>query len=400
MNKITKKEYEEMTMAQIQEIVNRGGDEKLRLNEAVSDYLDGLKLSDKAREQINQTDYSILSDVFGGCFTSEEVEEVVNWNSYCEEEQRKELKSVNSKDAKESEVSPKEYEKIEEVTMKFGKGLVGEPFQGKDGNEYREIKIPNKDENDKSPWASFVVKSNQVHDDKFGKGMFMKLPAEGSTTVKKPEITGQDENGKNQYEDKMTKIPNKELKSMVEAYKERPRENQMETVTIKCAKGVVGEPFQGKDGNEYRQVKIPNKDENDKSPWSTFVVKSNQIHDDKFGKGMFMKLPADGSTTVRKDAPVGEKDGKMQYETNTTKVPNTELKGMVEFYKDRDQSKEIPSQEEKAPAKEEKAAPSKKAPKKEQSSLLDRISKKKEQAKEKQQEKPKKEHNKNKDTSL
>ena len=285
MNKITKKEYEEMTMAQIQEIVNRGGDEKLRLNEAVSDYLDGLKLSDKAREQINQTDYSILSDVFGGCFTSEEVEEVVNWNSYCEEEQRKELKSVNSKDAKESEVSPKEYEKIEEVTMKFGKGLVGEPFQGKDGNEYREIKIPNKDENDKSPWASFVVKSNQ-------------------------------------------------------------------------------------------------------------------IHDDKFGKGMFMKLPADGSTTVRKDAPVGEKDGKMQYETNTTKVPNTELKGMVEFYKDRDQSKEIPSQEEKAPAKEEKAAPSKKAPKKEQSSLLDRISKKKEQAKEKQQEKPKKEHNKNKDTSL
>lgn len=91
MKKITKKEYEEMTMAQIQEIVNRGGDEKLRLNEAVSDYLDGLKLSDKAWEQISDTDFNVLADVFGGCFTSEEVEEVVN--SYCEEEQRKELKS-------------------------------------------------------------------------------------------------------------------------------------------------------------------------------------------------------------------------------------------------------------------------------------------------------------------
>lgn len=313
---------------------------------------------------------------------------------------------VDAKDAKESEVGAKEYEKIDEVTMKFGKGLVGEPFQGKDGNEYCEIKIPNKDEQDKSPWASFVVKSNQVHEDKFGKGMWTKLPAEGSTTVKKPEVIGQDESGKNQYKDTMTKVSNKELKSMVESYKERPRENQMETVTVKCAKGVVGEPFKGKDGNEYRQVKIPNRDEQDKSPWSTFVVKSNQIHEDKFGKGMFMKLPAEGSTTVRKDVPTTEKDGKMQYETTETKVPNKELKGMVEFYKDRDQSKEQPQKEEKAAAKEkeapmkdEKAAPKKTRSKKqdkEQSSLTDRISKKKEQAEEKNQDKSKKEQTKSK----
>ena len=319
---------------------------------------------------------------------------------------------VDGADVTEVSSEPKEYEKIEEVTMKFGKGLVGEPFQGKDGNEYCEIKIPNRDEADKSPWASFVVKSNQVHEDKFGKGMWTKLPAEGSTTVKKPEIIGQDENGKNQYQDTMTKVPNKELKSMVEAYKERPRENQMETVTIKCAKGVVGEPFQGKDGNEYRQVKIPNRDEADKSPWATFVVKSNQIHEDKFGKGMFMKLPAEGSTTVRKDEPTTEKDGKMQYETKTTKVPNKELKEMVEFYKDRDQSKEQPQQapkkeEQKAPEKEEKEAPAKaekksprKTKEKEQSSLSERISKKKEQSQEKQQEKPKKEQTKKKEQAI
>lgn len=75
--------YEEMTMDQINEITRRGGDQLRKLNKAVADYLDGLKLSDKAREQISQTDINNMADVFGGCFTSEEVEEVVN--SYCED---------------------------------------------------------------------------------------------------------------------------------------------------------------------------------------------------------------------------------------------------------------------------------------------------------------------------
>ncbi len=68
--------YEEMTMDQINEITRRGGDQLRELNKAVTDYLDGLKLSDKAREQISQTDFNNMADVFGGCFTSEEVEEV------------------------------------------------------------------------------------------------------------------------------------------------------------------------------------------------------------------------------------------------------------------------------------------------------------------------------------
>lgn len=45
--------YEEMTMDQINEITRRGGDQLRKLNKAVADYLDGLKLSDKAREQIS-----------------------------------------------------------------------------------------------------------------------------------------------------------------------------------------------------------------------------------------------------------------------------------------------------------------------------------------------------------
>lgn len=75
--------YEEMTMDQINEITRRGGDQLRELNKAVADYLDGLELSDKARDQISQTDFNNMADVFGGCFTSEDVEEVIN--SYCED---------------------------------------------------------------------------------------------------------------------------------------------------------------------------------------------------------------------------------------------------------------------------------------------------------------------------
>ncbi len=99
---------------------------------------------------------------------------------------------------------------------------------------------------------------------------------------------------------------------------------KMDEITIKFGKGCVGEPFTGKDGKEYKQILIPNKDENDHSPWATFVARSNAVHEDQFGKGMWMKLPADGHTTVRKDHCVGEgADGKKIWETEKTKVSNT-----------------------------------------------------------------------------
>ena len=116
---------------------------------------------------------------------------------------------------------------------------------------------------------------------------------------------------------------------------------KMDEITIKFGKGCVGEPFTGKDGKEYKQILIPNKDENDHSPWATFVVRANAVHDDKFGKGMWVKLPAEGHTTVRKDHCIGEgADGKKIWETDKTKVTNKELKGMVEFYKTRGKEQE------------------------------------------------------------
>ena len=115
----------------------------------------------------------------------------------------------------------KEYGKIEEVTLKFGKGCVGDEFQGRDGNSYKEILVPNPDKNDHRPWQTFVVKSNHVHENQYGKGMWCKLPADGSTTLRRNVKVGQDEQGKPIWSVEKTKVPNTELKKMVESYKER-----------------------------------------------------------------------------------------------------------------------------------------------------------------------------------
>lgn len=148
-----------------------------------------------------------------------------------------------------------------------------------------------------------------------------------------------------------------------------PEKKEFKEITVKMGKGLVGEPFQGKDGKDYRQIKIPNQDEQDKSPWATFVVKANAVHDDQFGKGMWVKLPAEGSTTVRKDQVVGQDEaGKNVYETTKTKVPNTELKGMVEFYKQNDRSQD-----------QEKSVPKDALEDKPKPSLKQKVEKKKEQ---------------------
>lgn len=71
------KKYTEMTRKEIADIVNRGGSDRLKLNEEVMDYLDTLDLSSKAREVITGTDISIMAEVFGGLMTAEEVENYI-----------------------------------------------------------------------------------------------------------------------------------------------------------------------------------------------------------------------------------------------------------------------------------------------------------------------------------
>ena len=108
-------------------------------------------------------------------------------------------------------------DKIEEITLHFGKGTV-EPFTAKDGREMLKIVIPNADPNDHSPWSSFVLPAKAVHENKFGKGLWAKIPADGSTTITTPFVAGQ-EDGKNIWKDEKTTISNRDLKARVEFYK-------------------------------------------------------------------------------------------------------------------------------------------------------------------------------------
>lgn len=114
---------------------------------------------------------------------------------------------------------------MDEISIKFGKGLA-EPFTGKDGKEFMRILIPNQDPGDKTPWASFVLPAKAVHENQYGKGLWAKIPADGTTTVTKPVVVGE-QDGKRIWEDQKTTIPNNELKARVEAYKGKSRESAL-----------------------------------------------------------------------------------------------------------------------------------------------------------------------------
>lgn len=122
-------------------------------------------------------------------------------------------------------------ERREEISIKFGKGLA-EPFTAKDGKEYMRIAIPNTDPQDKNGWAAFVLPAKDVHENKYGKGLWAKIPAEGKTTLTKPMLRGQDEEGKNIWEDVKSEVSNADLKSMVEAYKNKAPQSREEKESI------------------------------------------------------------------------------------------------------------------------------------------------------------------------
>ena len=121
-----------------------------------------------------------------------------------------------------------------EIAIKFGKGLVGAPFTTKSGKQMVKVKIPNTDPKDRTPWASFVISPTMIHDNRFGKGVWMKLPENGKTRVKKSVCVGADpESGKKIWEDHFREVPNPELKAMMEAYKTRGQEKESVLGAIK-----------------------------------------------------------------------------------------------------------------------------------------------------------------------
>ena len=123
-----------------------------------------------------------------------------------------------------------------EITVKFGKGLVSEPFTAKTGRECVSIAVPNTDPGDKRPWAQIIVPSNHVHENMFGKGMWMKLPAEGETKLYRSEVTGQSANGKKTYSNSFEMVPNTKIKDMLESYKNRNIDHDKAVPSVPKAK--------------------------------------------------------------------------------------------------------------------------------------------------------------------
>ena len=101
-------------------------------------------------------------------------------------------------------------------------------------------------------------------------------------------------------------------------------------------KGLGGDRFTSRNGKELVEVSIPNPDKADTRPWETFVISPKMIHENKFGKGVWTKLPEDGMTRLSRSVKNGIDDaGQPIWGRETREVTNAELKALMESYKDR-----------------------------------------------------------------
>lgn len=120
----------------------------------------------------------------------------------------------------------------EMLTIKFGKGLVGTPFQSKKGDTLVSVSIPNQDPNEKKLWDTFVTSPDRIQENKFGNGngCFIQVPAYGQTTICSTVELEPGEDGRRRVQRSYQKISNAELKARVEAYKTRDREAEKPSV--------------------------------------------------------------------------------------------------------------------------------------------------------------------------
>ena len=68
-----------------------------------------------------------------------------------------------------------------------------------------------------------MISPKLIHDNKFGKGVWMKLPENESTRLSRPVRTGVDDNGKTIWSRETREVTNTELKMLMESYKEKSR---------------------------------------------------------------------------------------------------------------------------------------------------------------------------------
>ena len=121
-----------------------------------------------------------------------------------------------------NEVTTQETEQkaVETIKITFSRKLA-KPFTSKGGKEMVAISIPNQDAEDKRPWEEFVLPIQMLHSDHYGsKTLWAKIPEDGSTTLTRS-IKPAEDGGSWTREERS--VDNKTLKSMVEAYKLKPK---------------------------------------------------------------------------------------------------------------------------------------------------------------------------------
>ena len=141
-----------------------------------------------------------------------------------------------------------------EITIKFGKGLCGDPFTAKDGKAYVEIKISNVDPGDHRPWESFILPAKRVHENKFGKGLWAKIPENGSTTLSRPQYQGKNEQGVPVWHYEKRNVTNQELKALVESYKTRNRDRESVTGSLKKGKEMLEKEAEAKNDDFHKVI--------------------------------------------------------------------------------------------------------------------------------------------------
>ena len=127
-------------------------------------------------------------------------------------------------------------ENVREVSIHFARGLA-KPVTLADGREMMRVSIPNIDSGDKSPWAYFLLPANIVHENQYGKGLWAKIRADGSTLISKP-IPERREGDRTIWGCDQVRISNEELKAVVESYKTKERPSVLDQ--LGKAKGDAG----------------------------------------------------------------------------------------------------------------------------------------------------------------
>ena len=103
------------------------------------------------------------------------------------------------------------------------------------------MKIPNADKSDTRPWESFVISPRMIHDNQFGKGVWMKLPEGGTTRLSRMTKTGMDEAGKPVW--KTRTVSNSELKALMESYKDKTRGSVLSDLSGRKVQDTAGKNF-------------------------------------------------------------------------------------------------------------------------------------------------------------